>query len=100
MDLDPYAVLDIPRGSSPAEVRAAYRRAAKRAHPDAPHGNAERFRQVQIAYDLLSDQAARADLDREESDGRGERAVTEPPLHYQFSFSIGLGLGRRRRSTS
>lgn len=43
---------------SPADLRLAFREAAKRAHPDRPGGDAERFRQVVEAFHLLQDLAA------------------------------------------
>jgi len=58
-----YEVLGVPEGASEEEVRQAYRRLAKAAHPDLA-GNASRFRLVTEAYDVLSDPAQRASYDR------------------------------------
>lgn len=49
------AVLGVAPGATPAELRRAFREAAKSAHPDRPGGDAERFRQVVEAYRLLSE---------------------------------------------
>ncbi|MGH6958329.1 MAG: DnaJ domain-containing protein, partial [Caulobacteraceae bacterium] len=48
-----YALLGLERGAAPAEATAAFRAAAKRAHPDRPGGDAERFRQILAAYRLV-----------------------------------------------
>ena len=49
------AVLGVAPGATPAELRLAFREAAKSAHPDRPGGDAERFRQAVEAYRLLTD---------------------------------------------
>ncbi|QCY47605.1 Chaperone protein DnaJ [Glutamicibacter creatinolyticus] len=59
----PYEVLGIARTASQAEIKMAYRKAARESHPDLG-GSAERFRAVQRAYQLLSDEADRSRYDR------------------------------------
>ena len=49
------AVLGVAPGATAAELRRAFREAAKSAHPDRPGGDAERFRQAVEAYRLLSE---------------------------------------------
>ena len=62
---DPYAVLDLASNATEAEIKQAYRRKAAFYHPDRNHATdaAERFREVQEAYDLLSDEARRDAFD-------------------------------------
>jgi hypothetical protein len=63
---DPYAVLGVPRDATDSEIAQARRRLSREYHPDvnsAP-GAAARFDEVQQAFHLLSDQAARAEYDR------------------------------------
>ena len=54
---DPFDVLGVRRGAPPEEVAAAYRRAAKRWHPDRGGGEEAQRRMAEInaAYDLLRD---------------------------------------------
>lgn len=77
---DPYQVLGIPRTATAAEVKQAYRRLAKKLHPDLQQGNRAneaRFKEVTAAYDLLSDAEKRARYDRGEIDASGsERGPT------------------------
>lgn len=58
-----YETLGVGEGASADEVRQAYRRAAKDAHPDRG-GSAEEFVRVQAAFDTLSDAKRRAAYDR------------------------------------
>lgn len=55
---DYYATLGVPRGAKTEEVRKAYRRLARKHHPDLNPGDKaaeERFKRIQEAYDVLSD---------------------------------------------
>src|SRR3954469_10318014 len=53
--MDPFAALELPPGASPEDVAAAYRRLAKRWHPDRGGGAAAAARMAEInaAYDVL-----------------------------------------------
>jgi DnaJ-class molecular chaperone len=92
---DPYTVLNIARGASDAEVKRAYRRLAKRLHPDLNPGRrgvAEAIRELNCAYELLSDREKRRRYDRGEIDAEGrERAG--------FGFGSGAGAGFRSAAT-
>jgi len=52
-DEDPYLVLGVPRSATPDEVKAAYRKAARKNHPDRG-GSPEAFQRVQRAYEALT----------------------------------------------
>jgi len=77
---DPYKTLGVAKTASADEVKKAYRKLAKQHHPDLNPGNAEsaaRFKDISVAYDLLSDADKRARFDRGEIDASGqERADT------------------------
>ena len=59
---DPYALLGVGRTASPAEMRVAFKREARRCHPDVctEAGAERRFRRLVAAYSVLSDDARRA----------------------------------------
>ena len=60
-----YKVLGISQDADPAKIKKAYWKAAKRYHPDVSPGTSKKFREVQEAYDILSDPQKRSVYDRE-----------------------------------
>lgn len=78
--LDPYAVLGLSRDATAAQVAQARRRLSRQYHPDvnsAPDA-AARFDEVQRAFSLLSNPAARAEYDRASGRPGAPRAAREP----------------------
>lgn len=74
---DPFVVLGVSRGATEKEIRAAYRQAAKRAHPD-QGGSADEFRRLQAAADILLARAAeRAASSAEGAYAEGDRTSAE-----------------------
>lgn len=61
-DLDYYELLDVVPTASTAEIKDAYRRAVRTAHPDVG-GTSGMFRLITAAYETLSDPGKRADYD-------------------------------------
>ena len=60
---DYYKVLGVAQNADEKEVTRAYRRLAKRYHPDANPGAEERFKEVSAAYDVLGDRDKRKEYD-------------------------------------
>ena len=84
---DPYIVLGVPKTASGAEIKSAFRKLAKKYHPDQskePRAK-ERFAEVGSAYEILGDEKKRKAFDRGEIDAEGK------PRAPQFE---GFGFGR------
>src|SRR3954470_19277568 len=63
---DPYKVLGVDKKASEESIKKAYRKLARRYHPDTNAGDKsaeERFKEVQQAYDVLSDPEKRKQYD-------------------------------------
>ena len=77
---DPYEILGVQRTANEAAIRAAYRKLAKKHHPDVNPGKpdaATRFGEISSAYDLLSDKEKRAKFDRGEIDAEGHEVFQQ-----------------------
>jgi DnaJ-class molecular chaperone len=95
---DPYQTLGISKTASAAEIKSAYRKLAKKLHPDVNPGRKDieqKFKDVTAAYDLLSDTAKRARYDRGEIDAQGNERGFARGGADPFG-----GMGGRSRTTS
>lgn len=77
---DPYKTLGVSKSASQDEIKSAYRKLAKKLHPDLNPNDKKvekEFKEVSAAYHILSDKDRRAKFDRGEGDERGsERAAS------------------------
>jgi len=64
MNKDYYQLLGISRSASPEEIKKAYRKLAHQHHPDKAGGSAERFKEINEAYQILSDPNKKAQYDQ------------------------------------
>ena len=81
MAKDPYTVLGVQRGATDAEIQKAFRRLAKKSHPDLFPGDKkaeDRFKELNAANDILGDSAKRARFDRGEIDAGGAEVRHNP----------------------
>jgi hypothetical protein len=100
---DAYAVLGLPRRATEADVRAAWREAARRTHPDVG-GDPVAFREARAAYEILIDPVQRAAHDRL-LDARNAAPSAHPAQHVTPSppprgpERSGAGRGGNRRTS-
>ena len=91
MPRDFYEVLGVKKDSSDDDIRKAYRKLARQYHPDRNPGDKQaetRFKEVQEAYDVLSDKTKRSNYDRfgvaEPGAGFGGRGGGGPNVHFNW----------------
>src|SRR6201990_1399219 len=72
---DPYEVLGVQKGASAAAIKSAYRKLAKKHHPDANKNDpksAARFSEINSANEIIGDEDKRKQFDRGEIDAEGK----------------------------
>jgi DnaJ-class molecular chaperone len=88
---DPYQTLGVKKDASQPDIQKAYRKLAKKLHPDLNPGNKkaeEQFKEMTAAYDLLGDAEKRARFDRGEIDAAGQE---RPRQRYYRDFAEDTG---------
>ena len=96
---DPYSVLGVAKTASGADITKAYRKLAKKLHPDLNPGDKaaeEKFKQITAAYDIVGDEEKRGRYDRGEIDAGGQ----ERPQQRYYREYAGGDEGARYRSTA
>ena len=92
---DPYNVLGLAKTASAAEIKSAYRKLAKKFHPDQskePKAK-ERFAEIGQAYEIIGDEKKRGAFDRGEIDAEGKPRA---PQFEGFGAGPGGGAGNFR----
>ena len=96
LEKDYYKALGVAKTAKPAEIKAAYRKLARKYHPDANKGDSsaeERFKEISEAYSVLSDEKRRKEYDEARSMfGGGFRVPTGTRPGGQGGFG-GFDLG-------
>ena len=101
---DPYDVLGVSRDASQDEIKKAYRKLAKELHPDLNPDDTiveQRFKEVTVAYHVLSDPETRAKFDRGEINADGTPRQ-ESAFHRAYAADSPAGVraeapGRERK---
>src|SRR5215470_2287409 len=94
MARDYYDILGVKRDASEEEIKKAYRKLARQYHPDRNPGDKQaeaKFKEVQDAYDVLSDKTKRSQYDRFGTVGDGGFGGRGGPRGQTFHWGGGPG---------
>ena len=91
---DYYEILGVPRSATEKEIKTAFRKLARKHHPDANKNNKdaeEKFKEINEAYEVLGDTDKRRRYDTLGNSFRGGNDFTPPPgFDFNFDFSKGF----------
>lgn len=90
---DYYEILGVSRDADAAAIKSAYRKLARKYHPDVNKTKEaeEKFKDINEAYEVLSDKAKRQRYDSLGSNWQGGADYTPPPGFENFSFNFNNG---------
>jgi len=97
---DPYKTLGVAKTATQKEIQSAYRKLAKKLHPDLNPGDKsaeDRFKTVSEAYSVLGDEDKRARFDKGEIDGAG---TEQAPRNYYREYAGAPGNDARYQNSS
>lgn len=82
--MDYYGTLGVSRNATPEEIKKAYRKQAMKHHPDRNNGDDTRFKQIQSAYDVLSDPQKRQMVDMGADPNQQQGGYRQGPFEFHF----------------
>ena len=98
---DPYEVLGVSKTANAADIKSAFRKLAKKLHPDANKHDpkaAARFAELNAAYEILGEADKRKAFDRGEIDAEGKPRSAGRAAPAAFADSAASRTSSKRRS--
>lgn len=91
-----YDILGVPPNADPQTIKKAYYKLAQKYHPDKPTGDAELFKKIGRAYEILSDPTKRDNYDNYGEKGIEGQPMTGSPFDIFSMFTGGSGRSANR----
>ena len=88
---DYYKVLGVARDAGDDEIKKAFRKAARKYHPDINAGAEAKFKDVNEAYEVLKDPERRAAYDQLGQEPPRSQGPYQPPPDWDSGFSFSQG---------
>ena len=104
MEADYYETLGVPKDASADDIKKAFRKLARKYHPDLNPGNKtseQKFKEINLAYEVLSDPEKKSQYDQARSSGPRPPHPGEGSFRWSGGTGPGGGkvLGRGNRSS-
>jgi len=84
-----YNILEVSEDASIEDIKQSYRKKAAIFHPDKASGDAEKFKEIQKAYEILKDPQKRAEYDNQQTFGYSNSYTTQHDFTDFFSAAFG-----------
>lgn len=91
-----YDILKVDKNASIPEIKKSFRKLAKKHHPD-KGGDEEKFKEMQLAYEVLSDPEKKQTYDEHGKEGLGENTGSSGGMRDIFDLFSSGGSSRRQR---